>query len=154
MYIELTQNQRAIIDDSDYELVAAHKWSAAWNPHTQSFRAQSSAPGRITLVMHRLVMGVTDPKIHVDHINHDTLDNRRSNLRLATCSQNHMNSRRYSSNKSGTPGVSWNCRKKKWQAMITINGHQRHLGDYKEIADAISARKNAEPIHFKEFNPC
>ena len=68
--------------------------------------------------MHRLIMNVKDKKIVIDHINHNTLDNRKNNLRIATNSQNNMNKRLLSNSTSGITGVSWDKRKEKGDPWI------------------------------------
>ena len=65
----------------------------------------------------------------VDHINGNTLDNRRSNLRVCTQSQNLMNSKKPSNNKSGFKGISWHKSSKSWQVYITAN-KKRIIGGY------------------------
>jgi hypothetical protein len=67
-----------------------------------------------TVLLHRLVLGAA-PGIQVDHINHDKLDNRRSNLRLATVSENSTN-RRSRPHSSQFKGVSWDGRANRWVA--------------------------------------
>jgi hypothetical protein len=91
--------------------------------------------------------------IVVDHINHDGLDNRRENIRSCTNSQNLMNKRITSKNKSGFVGVAWRERDKMWRAHIGFNGKYIHLGHFKNIEDAVCARKEAEVKYFGEFAP-
>jgi len=69
---------------SDYDLIKCHKW------HFTLGYAKTQANGT-SLGMHRLIMGVTNPRMVVDHINHDKLDNRRSNLRVVTRGANNQN---------------------------------------------------------------
>ena len=65
--------------------------------------------------MHRLILGLTDPAVHTDHINGDGLDNHRANLRVCSHAENMRNSRKRVNNKSGFKGVSWNKAKGKWK---------------------------------------
>ena len=86
----------------------------------------------------------------VDHINHDSLDNRRCNLRPCTRRQNSMNQKLRPDNTSGVKGVyktKWG-----WQASITVNGKLKYIGHWKEKQKAINARKEAEEKYFGEFN--
>jgi hypothetical protein len=69
---------------------------------------------------------------HVDHINHDSHDNRPWNLRCVTVRENNQNRR-----KQGSPGIYWNKRLKKWQAQIRIHGEKVYLGVYKNESDAL-----------------
>jgi len=129
--IPLTQNQIALIDDEDFELVSAYKWCAAWSPCAKSFYAKTTIrkpDGKQTaLKMHRLIMNA-QPGEEVDHIHHLTLDNRKSELRLCTGSQNQQNRGAQSNNTSGYKGVCWNKQKQKWMAQICLNGKRKNLG--------------------------
>ena len=70
------------------------------------------------------------PENEIDHINHDGLDNRRSNLRICSHLQNGRNVLIQRNNKSGFKGVSFYKTKKKnpWQAQIRSNGKKIHIG--------------------------
>ena len=102
--------------------------------------------------MHRLIMNVENKKIVIDHINHNTLDNRKNNLRIATNSQNNMNRGLSNSNNSGITGVCWDKRKEKWRAYIKIDSKQIELGCYNRFEDAVKARKEAEENYFGEYS--
>lgn len=104
---------------------------------------------------HRLVfltMTGEFPPTDVDHINGIRTDNRWSNLRLATRSQNLRNKSIQSNNTSGALGVSWDKRRKKWEYRIKAEGVQ-HIGVFAEFEDAVAARKAAEIKYFGEFAP-
>ncbi len=79
-------------------------------------------------------------------------DNRKSNLRICTYSQNGMNRNTLSNNTSGVSGVTWHKQKNKWQAYITVNKRQIHLGYFDKFEDAVKARKEAEEKYFGEFS--
>lgn len=90
----------------------------------------------------------------IDHIIHGSMsfvDNRASNLRSVTHSQNLMNQGIRTDNKSGTTGVCWSKRNGKWRSSIKKNGKQIHLGDFDNIEFAIGARQQAEKEFFGEF---
>lgn len=89
----------------------------------------------------------------VDHINRDTKDNRKCNLRLASKSQNGYNSNTRKNNTSGIMGVTWSSSKNKWRAYICINGKQVHIGYYDKYADAVYARLCKEKDVCGEFAP-
>jgi len=154
MEIALTQGQVALIDDDDFELVSRYKWCAAWDPSTKSFRAittiRKDDGKRTALLMHRLIMNANKGE-EVDHIHHFTLDNRKSELRLCTRSQNMQNTHKYANNRSGHKGVYWinNCQK--WRAQIRSNGQPIHLGIFTDINDAIAARAAATLLYHGEF---
>lgn len=150
--IPLTQGQFALVDDDDFELVSRYKWYAKWDKKTKSFRpctAIRNTDGKQqTVLMYRLVMNAK-PGEMVDHIHHDTLDSRKSELRLCTNSQNMMNTGKPSKNSSGHKGVSKTGQK--WRARIRIDSNQIHLGYYTDINDAIAARAAAVNLYHKEF---
>ncbi len=80
----------------------------------------------------------------IDHANGIRSDNRWSNLRLATRSQNNMNGKIPVNNKSGYRGVSWRKDTQKWHARIYVNRKPRLLGDYDTLKEAAAARAAAE----------
>ena len=91
--IELTQGQFAIVDDDDYEYLSQWKWHAHYDRHTNSFRARKNIRNEkkaTTISMHTMIMK-TPKGLVCDHINGDTLDNRKENLRNITNNQNLMN---------------------------------------------------------------
>jgi hypothetical protein len=92
-----------------------------------------------TLRLHRVVLGVDDPKVHVDHINMNGLDCRRANLRAATQSQNQHNRTKYANNTSGYKGVYWDKRRGCWRAGIRFEGRTRHIGLYATAEEAYAA---------------
>lgn len=98
--------------------------------------------------MHQLVFGS-----YCDHIDRNTLNNRKYNLRKATFTENAQNKSIQKNNTSGVVGISWNEKRKKWESSITINGKYTHLGRFVEKDDAIKARLIAEQEHFGEFAP-
>ena len=106
--IPLTQNQVALIDDEDFELVSQYTWYAGWDSHTKSYYActkiKKETGGHTLLQMHRLIMNAQKGE-QVDHINHNTLDNRKSELRICNASENQHNQGKYSNNTSGYKGV-------------------------------------------------
>lgn len=122
-----------IVDDEDYERCSAIVWSFAARRY-----AHNSSAG----YLHRLVISAK-PGETVDHINGDGLDNRRSNLRICTQSENLMNRRAL--------GISFHKAAGKWTASIKIRGKKHHLGCFVSRDDALAARRNAEELHFREF---
>ena len=101
--------------------------------------------------LHRLIMNVTDPNIFVDHINHNGLDNRKSNLRICTNQENIRNCITPKNNKSGYKGIYWAKDKNKWTVQITLNNKTKYIGRYEKLEDAIAARKEAAKKYYGEF---
>lgn len=89
----------------------------------------------------------------IDHVNGDGTDNRITNLRAASFSQNKQNSRVYKNNKSGVHGVYWLSQHNKWTAVISCGGRTRSLGRFKTFEEARQARRNGELSTFGEFAP-
>jgi hypothetical protein len=90
-----------------------------------------------------LGLNLHDPR-RADHINGDTLDNRRANLRIVNLCQNAQNSKLPITNKSGYKGVSLRKSTGRYEARITAYGEKYHLGFFDTIEEAIIARKDAE----------
>lgn len=91
-----------------------------------------------------LVYGPIPGGMEIDHIDHNPSNNRISNLRLVTKSANRKNRARDRRNKSGANGVYWAKHAKAWCAQIRHNRHTKNLGYFKNIDEAIAARKAAE----------
>lgn len=105
-------------------------------------------------LLHRTILDAPSSLV-VDHTNHDTLDNRRSNLRLLTNAQNFQNMNGpYKNSKSGIRGVCWHKATSKWYAFIKVNGKCKYLGLYDDIKEAeivaIEARKRMMPFYIEE----
>lgn len=103
---------------------------------------------------HRLVwlyMTGEWPPHEIDHINGDKSDNRWCNLRAATRSQNRCNVRRYRNNTSGSKGVYWLKKNKKWAAQISIDQKQTHLGLFASREAAVAAYEEAALKHHGAF---
>lgn len=158
--IELTRGYKAIVDADMYDYLNQWKWHATPKPNSDKVyarRADYSAGKKTSIAMHRQIMNVIDKSILVDHINHDGLDNRKDNLRLATNSQNAANRRSNKNSSSKYLGVSmFRCTSKGklyiyWQAYIIKDGIRRNLGTYKTERDAALAYNKVAPELHKEF---
>ena len=88
----------------------------------------------------------------IDHINNMRHDNREVNLRVVTGSQNQQNKRIGKNNSSGHKGISWDKSRAKWCAAIYVESKCKHLGRYKEIADAVAAYR-AAAAQYHTHNP-
>jgi hypothetical protein len=143
--IRLTQGRAAIIDAADYEWLSQWKWCAVENKYRGVFYAVRRSPRkgeepRHTEIMHRLILGLKYGDCRLgDHINLNTLDNRRSNLRIASSSQSQCNRGKQKNNSSGFKGVSFDKKMRKWQAYIKINRKRRNLGYFSTSTAAYSA---------------
>lgn len=101
--------------------------------------------------IHRLILNCPN-NMDVDHINHNTFDNRKENLRIVTRSQNNMNMGLRSTNTSGVTGVGLDIANNKWTAQIGCDGKTIYLGCYDNFDDAVKARKEAEDKYFGEYS--
>lgn len=101
--------------------------------------------------MHRMILGVSDPSVCVDHINLNKRDNRRSNLRLATRAENSRNRVPSRSNTTGFKGVTYRKKKKLYRARIRAFGLEIYLGSFKCPIDAAAAYDKAAIEYYGEF---
>lgn len=144
--ITLTKGQVALVDDEDYEFLSQWKWHA--KPDRDTFYAARNAQdltkrsGRATLRMHQAIMDAPS-SMEVDHRNGDGLDNRKSNLRIATHGANQQNRSSTSANRSGFKGVSWFPPQARWRATIQADGVWRLLGYFTDPIDAARAYNDA-----------
>jgi hypothetical protein len=99
----------------------------------------------------RLLLNVTDSIVFVDHVDGDTLNNTRQNLRSCSRYENSRNRNRHVNNKSGYKGVCWHKQRQKWQAEIQHDNKQVHLGAFSNKQDAIDAYAAAAKKYHKEF---
>jgi HNH endonuclease len=151
--IELTHGQVTIIDDCDFDKVSKYKWSAIWSKHTKSYYVICSYRDNgkaIIICLHRFILNTPKNK-HTDHKNHDTLDNRRSNIRVCSRSQNQGNREKKSICSSKYKGVAWSKRDKLWIAYIRVDHHRTHLGCFKNEDDAAVAYNQAAIQAWNEF---
>lgn len=143
----------AKVDVEDYERLNKYKWYAVTTRKSDKYltavRYETKMIGKPkTIRMHRELLDAKSGTI-VDHVNHDTLDNRKNNLRICTHKENMMNQRKPENNSSGFRGV--NKEKGVWRARIYKNKEKISLGVFKNIFDAAFARKEAETLYHGEF---
>lgn len=154
--IQLTKGYTAIVDDEDADL-AAFKWQVAIKPVNKAYAQRGIYEGRaITQSLHRVVLArVLSRELarneYVDHIDGDSLNNRRSNLRLCTLSQNSHNAKRRSDNTSGYKGVYFDKTRGCWRAHIRLNNKRKSLGAFSTPEEAHQAYCNAARELFGEF---
>lgn len=152
--ISLTQGFVALVDDADYDRVSAHKWSAT-RAKTNVYgvrKLRTPAGGTTSQLLHRFIMGVTDPEIHVDHEDHNGLNCQRHNLRKCVRGENDGN-RRKTRGSSQYKGVSWSKSKGRWRACITIE-RTVHLGYFTDEVQAALAYDAAARTRFGVFAKC
>lgn len=137
------------IDAEDAGRVLRFRWGYL-NAYPAMYVVRRSDDVAVPRLLHRLVSPPPEGLI-VDHINGDTLDNRKTNLRFVTASQNAMNTRVSASHlkSSGFKGVSRSG--DKWSASISFDGQKIGLGRFDSEADAARAYDAAAVVLFGEF---
>jgi hypothetical protein len=143
--VPIKNTRAALVDDGDALRVGSISWHAFNNSKDQLVYARGWHRGRCVL-MHRFLL---DPPrgVQVDHINGDTLDNRRENIRLATASQNLCNRRPFG--KSGFKGV--HRTRTAWLARIGFDGKSLHLGSFQTAEEAAKAYDAKAKERYGEF---
>ena len=150
------------VDDDVFELLRKIRWSVRKRQgrrygydaiHDSRIRG---TPKHFFINMARLITNAP-PHLQVDHINRNPLDNCRENLRLVTNSQNQMNSKLSSNNKSGFKGVYYQyntnpgAKSKRWRAFIQIEEKKSHIGYFRTPEEAARAYDAAAINHYGEY---
>ena len=152
--IELTRGYTALIDDEDAHL-AEYDWCALVTKTGLVYAQRKGmrdeyekGSTRPTFLLHRQVVGATDRSQRVDHLNGDTLDNRRANLLLADHAHNMRNTGRRRNNVTGVPGVQFHKRLQRFQVFMQVNGKNTYFGSFDDLEAAAAHRKALEAEHW------
>lgn len=147
-----------IIDDEDYEKVASMPWYVQYGYGKKKghiyFYHSVSKPNtkKYNISLQRFLMRC---QLHdgmvVDHINGNTLDNRKQNLRVCTFAENIINQKRRNDNTTGYKGVSFHVNVKKFIARISVGGNRLHLGCFDTAEEAYAAYCEASKKYHGEF---
>jgi hypothetical protein len=141
--IPLTKKLYAIVNEDQYEYLMQWYWFAKWERSAQCYYAararhkeEQGAKGFVLL--HRLISGADRATAvsRTDHINRNSLDNRRNNLRVCSQAENLRNRAAPRANTSGFKGVSWHKKAGKWVARLVFEGKYHHLGLFTRAEDA------------------
>lgn len=122
-----------LIDDEDEAMFNQYTWWLARNGKTPALKTEIKGKN---LYFHRMILGIIDPDLLIDHINQNRLDNRKCNLRFADKSTNGMNRGTNKNNKSGYKGVSKYKRKKQWSAELMVKGVRYRIHKFKTPEEA------------------
>lgn len=142
-YMLLKKNNiilKTLFDIEEIEKINKYKWHLHYNKRFKRYDVCANSHfkngKRQYLIFSRFVMSCPDNMV-IDHINHNTLDNRKCNLRVCTQFENNLNK---TNNTSGCPGVCWDKTRKKWHVMFK----NKNLGRFETFEDAVKVRKQAE----------
>ncbi len=148
--IPLTLGLFSKVDTEDYERLKCYNWQAT-GIENYYYGIRKVSKGK-HIKIHREIMGVLDRKLYVDHINGDTLDNRKENLRVCTPEQNQFNRKKQKGNYTSIyKGVIWNKINLNWNARISCKGKRIHLGVFDNEKGAAKAYNEAAIKYFGEF---
>jgi HNH endonuclease/AP2 domain len=149
-FIQVSNGKMAIVDDEDFEIVSKHHWhqDGAGYIRTNIWKGnrKDSAPR-----LHRMVLPNTPKHLHIDHKNGDKLDNRKSNLRICSSSQNARNRGPQNNNTSGYKGVIYDKARSKWRSEICVEGKRKYLGRFTTAEEAAKAYNDAAIQFHGEF---
>lgn len=143
--ITLTRGLETVVSDVDYELWRVHKWRAHQSPGSGLMYARTDIDGR-AVYLHRAI--VRPPAgMKADHVDNDTLNNQRPNLRVASFHQNNANRRFWTA--TGYKGVTKDGLR--YRARLFVGGVERCLGRFDNPVEAAEAYDDAIRAHYGEF---
>ena len=138
-------NKEFYFDLEDYDKIKNYRW------HDNGHYATTVPDGDNCIFMQNIIMNPQKGE-RVDHIKHNTYDNRKKYLRIGTISDNNVNRTRARNSTSGVTGVCFHKGTQKWTAYIRKDGKRIYLGVFSNFDDAVKARKQAEEKYFKEWS--
>lgn len=145
VFVKLSNSDQEMIADKDtWERAKGYCWYL-------SDTGYAVTKGKKMMSFHSFAFSECPSGMVRDHINGDRLDNRKSNIRFVTIQQNNQNHGKGKLNLSGHTGVSFEKRRRKWAASITMDRRKLHLGYFSNLQDAIAAREAAEIKYFGEY---
>jgi len=142
-----------LIDADEWENVSRFHWhhnsSKIGGPYFRGW-VKNIDGTRTHVYLHRFIINAPKEK-HVDHINGNTLDNRKINLRLCFQIENCHNSKKSKKNTTGYKGVTYNKREKKYKAQICLNWEHKCLGTFETAEEAYAAYCRAACEYYGQF---
>ena len=146
--LKLSQNKITLVDDEDYQILNQWKWF--YSSRGYAVRHIFKDEKRTLLYLHRFIINTPDGQ-QTDHINGNKLDNRRSNLRICTQTENNRNRKIGKNSSTGFKGVSWDKKIKRFVAYTKLNKKPIFLGTYFTAEDAARAYDRFAKEHFGEY---
>ena len=133
------------VDDFDKLDQFGYKWHLLWSRTTKSYYAKATKyngiingkPSYETVLMHRFLMDCPND-MTVDHLNYDTLDNRKSNMRVVTLDKNNKNRQNKANrnSKTGVRNVSYSKLEDKFVVQFQIEGKNTRMALFDTLEDA------------------
>lgn len=153
----LTRGKFTLLDADDVSWAEQWNWSLVTSPrHKDGYAVSKTKAGIIRLhriLAERLGWDLSEDR-EIDHINGNSLDNRRANIRVCLKEENARNKARMSHNTSGQSGVTWHKKHGKWYVRVSLpGGRRKSVGLFKTFPEAVEARLQAEAEVYKEFAP-
>lgn len=148
------KNEKFMFDLEDYDKVCKYTWYLDNEGYVRTNTFNYNTNKRSYIFLHNLVLNtLPNCKFYIDHIGgkQTCFDNRKSNLRIVSISENNINQKIRKDNKSGYKGINWDKEEKKWCCRIQINKKRLFLGYFINLDDAIKARQEAEQQYHKGF---
>lgn len=148
--IKTKKGEVILVDDEDFAWLNQWRW---WTVRKYARRTyKDPATKEIVLVqMHRLILGVTDASVQVDHINGNPLDNRRSNLRTCHISENVRNRKMHTGKRFGLKGV-YRGKRGNFYSSIFHAGKKHWLGTFESAGDAAEFYQLASDMLHGDFS--
>ncbi len=135
--------KRIMLDDEDLTRVLAleQEWNRAWCVSSKKRVLMFLGGGShsFTVYLARFILNYSGPLL-VDHIDRNTLNNQKYNLRVVTRSVNNYNTCRGLAMLPKLNGINWHSAAKKWQVIVRRNGESTYLGLYRTTKEAVAAR--------------
>ena len=141
-------NSSFLIDAADWELCKQWSWCGQMRVRKHSSKLMVKRGTNVngmscTILIHRFILGITDTKVQVDHLDGNTLNNTRSNLRVCDNTLNQWNAGKRPDCSSMFKGVSWETKTQRWAVNATFDGKRRKIGRFIDEEEAACAYDEA-----------